>query len=234
MTDLVRTARSTGGWYLGLAITGMLGFLLVRPAIYVEGDPAATLANLTSKDGLARLGVLLELSIVVTQALAAVWFYKLLRDVRPVAGVSVAAFGLVNAVAIMASAVYLATAVAVASDASLAPGGDAAAAVGLLYQLSSDSWGVGALFFGLWLIPMGWAAVVTGRFPRVLGWVLVVGGVGYLLSALIGYALADAPSLLVDGLAFPATIGELWMIGYLLIRGIRPEPEQGHSARAIA
>ena len=117
MTEQVRTARVAGAWYLGLAVTGILGFLLVRPAIYVEGDAAATLANLQDKEALAHLGVMLEMGIVVTQALAAIWFYKLFRDVRKVAGVSVAAFGLINAVAIMASAVFLATAVAVAQEA---------------------------------------------------------------------------------------------------------------------
>ncbi len=224
MTEQVRTARVAGAWYLGLAITGVLGFLLVRPAVYVEGDAAATLTNLQDKEALAHLGVLLEMGIVVTQALAAIWFYKLFREVRIVAGVSVAAFGLMNAVAIMASAVFLATAVAVAGDSSLAPAGDAAATVGVLYQLSSDAWGVGALFFGLWLIPMGWAAITTARFPRVLGWILVIGGVGYVLSSVVDYGLANSPSLLIEGLAFPATIGEFWMIGYLLVRGIRPKP----------
>ena len=163
------TARVTSAWYLGLAITGIAGFLLVRPALYVDGDPAATLQNLATRQGLARFSVVLEMGIVVTQALAAVWFYKLLRPLRPVAGVAVAAFGLVNAVAIMASAVFLATAAAVAGDQSLLAGGDPAAAVGLLHQLSTHAWGIGALFFGLWLIPMGWAAVTTGRFPAPLG-----------------------------------------------------------------
>lgn len=223
MTEQVRTARVAGAWYLGLAVTGILGFLLVRPAIYVEGDAAATLANLQDKEGLAHLGVVLEMGIVVTQALAAIWFYKLFREVRNVAGVSVAAFGLINAVAIMASAVFLSTAVAVAQDASLAPAGDAAASVGVLYQLSTNAWGIGALFFGLWLIPMGWTAITTGRFPRALGWILVIGGAGYLLSGFVNYGFASPPSLLVDALAFPATIGEFWMIGYLLLRGIRPE-----------
>lgn len=223
MSEQVRTARITGAWYLGLAITGILGFLLVRPAIYVEGDAAATLANLQEKEALAHLGVMLEMGIVVTQALAAVWFYKLFREVRNVAGVSVAAFGLINAVAIMASAVFLATAVAVAQDGSLAPAGDAAATVGVLAQLSTDAWGVGALFFGLWLIPMGWTAIATARFPRALGWILVIGGAGYMLSSFVDYGFASPPSLLVDSLAFPATIGEFWMIGYLLLRGIRPE-----------
>ena len=223
MTGQVRTARIAGAWYLGLAITGMLGFLLVRPAIYVEADPAATLANLQDKDGLARLGVVLEMAIVLTQALAAIWFYKLLREVRNVAGVSVAAFGLVNAVAIMASAVFIATALAVAQDTSLAPAGDAAATVGVLYELSISAWGVGALFFGLWLIPMGWAAITTARFPRALGWILVIGGVCYLLSSVVDYGLASPPGLVVDALTVPATVGEFAMIGYLLLRGIRPE-----------
>jgi len=224
MTKEVRTARITGVWYLGLAVTGILSFLLVRPAIYVEGDAAATLANLQDKEGLAHLGVMLEMAIVLTQAAAAIWFYKLFREVRTVAGVSIAAFGLINAVAIMTSAVFLATGVAVAHDSSLAPAGDTAATVGLLYELSTNAWGIGALFFGLWLIPMGWAAITTARFPKALGWTLVIGGAGYLLSSVVDYGFVDPPNLLVEGLAFPATIGEFWMIGYLLVRGIRPEP----------
>jgi hypothetical protein len=229
MTTQKTTARVTGAWYLGLALTGVLGFLLVRPKLYVDGDPAATLENLTTQHGLARLGVVLEMGIVVTQALAAVWFFKLYRTVRPVAGVAVAAFGLVNAVAIMASAAFLATAVAVANDRSLVAGADAVATVGLLHQLSTHAWGIGALFFGLWLIPMGWAAVTTRRFPVALGWILIAGGVGYLLSALVDYGLASPPGPLVDGLAFPASIGEFWMIGYLLFRGIRDGGPLGSS-----
>ncbi len=224
MNTQTTTARATGAWYLGLALTGVLGFLLVRPKLYVEGDPAATLDNLTTQQGLARLGVVLEMGIVVTQALTAVYFYKLYRSVRPIAGVAVAAFGLVNAVAIMASATFLATAAATANNPALVAGSDPVATVGLLHQLSTHAWGIGALFFGLWLIPMGWAAVTTGRFPVALGWILIAGGAGYLLSALVDYALANPPSLLVEGLAFPASIGEFWMIGYLLSRGIRAEP----------
>ncbi|GAB93077.1 DUF4386 domain-containing protein [Gordonia rhizosphera] len=232
MTSQKTTARATGAWYLGLGITGMVGFLLIRPAIWVDDDAAATLANLTEKEGLARLGLALEMAIVVTQALAAIWFYKLYRSVNHVAGVAVAAFGLVNAVAIMASAVFMASALAVAGDSSLAPAGDAAATVGLLHQLSTAAWGIGALFFGLWLIPMGWAAITSGRFPAVLGWILVAGGAGYVLSSFVDYGLVGAPSLLVDLLAFPATIGEFWMIGYLLTLGIRSASATAPTSRA--
>ena len=219
------TARAAGLWYLALAVTGLVGFLLIRPRIYVVGDPAATLANLVERGGLARAGLLLELGIVVTQALAAVWFYKLFRSVNSTAAWALAAFGMVNAVVIMLSAGFMATALTVSSDFGLAPGGDAAATVQLLYQLSSNSWGVGSLFFGLWLIPMGYIASSSGLMPKWLGRILVIGGVGYMLSAFVVYGLTDAPAWLAEVLPLPATVGEVWMIGYLLIKGIRPSDQ---------
>jgi hypothetical protein len=219
-----RTARAAGSWYLGLAVTGIIGFLLLRPAVYDPDDAAATLENLMTDEGLARLALGMELAIAVTQALAAVWFYKLFRPIIPVAAWGVGVFGMVNAVAILASSAAVATALEVASDAGLAPADDAAATTQLLFRLSESFWGVGALFFGLWLIPMGWVAATSGRFPRELGWVLVAGGVGYVASAFLENAV-DAPAGLVDALTIPATVGELWMIGYLLVVGIRPAAE---------
>lgn len=221
------TARAAGAGYLGLAVTGMLGFLVIRAQLIDLDDPAATLANLQERTELAHLLVGLEMGIVLTQAIAAIFFYKLYRPFAPVAGFGVATLGLMNSAAIMASGAFMATANAVAGNTDLAPGGDPAATVGLLYELSQSSWGMGNLFFGLWLIPMGWAAITTGRFPKVMGWILSVGGAGYVLSGLLGYGAADAPGWLVESLAFPATVGEFWMIAYLLSYGVRPDGHRG-------
>jgi hypothetical protein len=216
MDALIRTARMTGLLYLGLAITGLLGFLLIRPQLFVADDPSATLANLVEHESLARAGVAVELLIVVTQALVAVWFYRLFRTADPLAASGITAFGLVNAVAILINAALLATAAELALD----PIGDAAATVQLLYLVSGHLWGVGALFFGLWLIPMGWCVLRSGWMPRALGWILVGGGIGYVLSAFIRYLAPDVP-VVADALVLPATVGEFWMVGYLLVRGVR-------------
>ncbi len=226
---LKRTARVTGLWYLALAISGLVGFLIVRPQILAEGDATATLANLVDNQALARLGLVAEMGVVAAQVLAAVWFFKLFRRINHVAALALAIFGIMNAVAIMTSAAFLATALTVAADPSLAIGGDAAGTVQLLYELSTNSWGVGALFFGLWLIPMGYVVVTSGRMPVWLGRVLILGGAGYVLSAFVGYGIADAASWLVEGLPYLATIGEFWMIGYLLSVGIRPPAEASPS-----
>jgi hypothetical protein len=217
---LIRTARVTGLLYLGLAISGLFGFLLIRPRLFAADDPGATLANLIEHETLARAGIAFELLIVVTQALVALWFYRLFRTADRFAAATIAAFGLVNAVLTLVSAALLATALEVAHD----PIGDAAANVQLLYLVSDAMWGVGTLFFGLWLIPMGWCVLRSGWMPRPLGWILVAGGIGYMLSPFVGYLAGN--TAIADALAVPASVGEFWMIGYLLIRGVRrPAPE---------
>jgi len=232
--DLKRTARTTGLLYLGLALTGVLGSLMVRGQLFAADDPQATLANLVEHESLARLGILLEMAIVLTQALTAMWFFRLFRSVDAFAAGSVAVFGMVNAVAILGSAALLATALDVAQDASLAAAGDAAATVQLLYVVSGHLWGVGAMFFGLWLIPMGWLVVRSRWLPPLLGRVLVVGGVGYLVSAFVTYLFPDA-DLVTGLLTVPATIGEFWIVGYLVILGIRaPQAVDGPAGRPDA
>jgi hypothetical protein len=212
-------ARTTGLLYLGLAISGMLGFLWTRPRLYDAGDPAATLANLTQNPNLATALVVFELLIVLTQALTAAWFYRLFRPSDPVSAAGIAAFGLINSTIILVSAALLGAANSIAGD----PFGDAANTVQLLFTISGELWSVGAVFFGLWLIPMGTAVLNTGLMPKALGWLLVVSGVGYVLHAFLRF----------EPLAFPATIGEFWIIGYLLIFGTR-KPSQGRLAEGGA
>lgn len=216
MPTLIRTARTTGLLYLGLALTGAAGFLLIRSQLFAADNPGTTLANLVQHETLARLGLTMELLTVVTQALAALWFYRLFRTADPLAAAGIAAFGLVNAVAILVSAALSATAIEFAPT----PTGDAATTVHLLYSAGDNLWGVGALFFGLWLIPMGQCVLRSGWMPRVLGWILVGGGIGYLLSTFAKYLAPGAP-VVADVLVLPSVVGEFWMIGYLLVHGVR-------------
>jgi hypothetical protein len=229
MSPLTRIARTTGALYLGLAVTGGLGFLAVRAQLFVADDAPATLAHLLEREGLARAGIALELLVVLTQALTAVWFYRLFHRVDAVAAGSIAAFGLVNAVEILGSAALLATAV----EAATHPFGDPAANVQLMYLVSGHLWTVGGLFFGLWLMPMGWCVLRSGWMPRVLGWILIGGGAGYVLGSFVTYLLPRA-EVVADVLVLPATVGELWMVGYLLIRGVRAHAslEQPRAAAA--
>lgn len=220
MDPKVKTARITGLLYLALAISGVIGFLVIRSRIYVPEDAVATFENLRAQLPLARLGAAADLTIVVAQALAAVWFYKLFRDHNRLAAGALAGFGLVNSVILMVATIFSSAAILVVADGSLAAAGDQQAVVQLLYQLNDSAWDVGAIFFGLWLIPMGYIVWTEQVMPRALGMTLMIGGMGYVASAYVSQLLPES-TVLFEALSYPASVGEFWMIGYLLFVGIR-------------
>ncbi len=219
VTDLKRTARTTGLLYLGFFVAGIAGSIMVRGQLFAADDPNGTLSNLVAHESLARVGIALELGIVLAQALTAVWFYRLFRSVDTFAAGSLAVFGMVNAVAILGSAAVLATALDVATDRSLVVTGGAAATVQLLYVASGHLWGVAALFFGLWLLPMGWLVIRSRWLPRLLGWLLAAAGACYIVSAFVSYLFSNA-DLVTQLLQIPSIIGEAWIMGYLIIVGV--------------
>ena len=224
--ELIKTARIAGFWYLLLAIFGILGFMVFHSQIYLSSDPEQTLTNLIEQESLSRVRLLFELLIVLSQALAALWFYKLFKGISDWQAWAVGIWGSVNAVVIMLSAIAMAAAIQIAGSAVQAFE-DKVLLIDLLGQLIKHSWNVGGLFFGLWLIPMGNIIVTSKRMPVWLGRTLILGGIGYILSTLISYM--GFQHALLNVLTIPATIGEFWMIGYLLIYGIRPLNEQNAS-----
>ncbi len=209
--------RLSGLFYLGLAITGGLGFLVIRPALFAAGDPAQTLANLVERESLSRIGVALELGVATFQALAAVWFAKLFRDTDAFTAGVLALFGMVNAIMLLVSAALLRAALDIAVGAT----GVDPEASHVLILISSRLWDVCNIFFGLWLIPMGRLVWKASFGHRALGWFLIVGGVGYVLLPYVA-VLAPNAGVSIALLPMAATVGEFWMIGLLLWTGLRP------------
>lgn len=220
-SELVTTARTAGTWYLAMAISGFLGFLIFHPQVFDSEDSQKTLTNLIDLESLARTRLLLEFAIIVSQALTAVWFYKLFRHINEWAAWTVGIWGMINSVAIMISAISIGSAIEIASSSQSVE--DKVILIELLSSLITNAWGVGGLFFGLWLIPLGYIIISSKRMPIWLGRTLIAGGIGYLISTTLNYIGIESPML--GYLIVPATVGEFWMIGYLLIFGIRPVNE---------
>jgi len=222
-SQLANTARIAGIWYLIMAISGILGFMVFHPQIFVSGNPEKTLTNLIDLESTARIRLLFEFAIVVSQALTAVWFYKLFKNINEWAAWTLGIWGMINSVAIMISAISIASAIGIA-NASIQTMEDKVLLIQIFQNIIANAWGVGGLFFGLWLFPMGYIVIKSKRMPIWLGIVIFLGGIGYLISTVISYMGIDFPYNRI--LILPATIGEFWMVGYLLMFGIRPVNEQ--------
>lgn len=224
-----RLVQLTGLAYLANAVTGALSYFVIRPELIVAGDAPATMMRLVDNEALARVGLVVDLALITSGTLTALLFFALFRSLDTALAVALTAFAFMGGVAITVGTIASAKALDVAIGGTETYE-SASALVLVLSELHDTSWSIGALFFGLWLIPLGVLALRSGWIPRILGWTLAIGGVGYIASAALDQLRPEA-STAVELLTMPASLGEFSMIIYLLIRGVR---SNGLTSRSMA
>jgi len=224
-----RRARIAGVFYLIVGIFGGFAEGFVDPKMYVAGNAAATAGNLVANAGLVRMGVVAHLVDGVFFVLTAVALYLLLNHVhKNVARVMVLFVALAVGI-ICLNAVFQFEGVQVATDSSYAAAFGAAGSNALvLLLLDIQHYGTLAaqVFFGLWLAPLGYLAYKSGLFPKTLGVVLVAATVSYLLDVLAAFLVPDFATQIHPFLIIVPAIAEVWMVLYLLVKGVRV-PAQG-------
>lgn len=230
-------ARLAGLLYLIVGISGGFAQLGVRMSVFVPGDPAATTDRIRSSAEAVRLGFVGDAVNVTAFILLGLVLYRLLASVNARAAASFVVFNAI-AVAIMGvslighmGSLLLATEPAYAS----ALGATQADALSYLFlDLHRHGYLVAEIFFGLWLIPLGYVVQRSGFFPRVIGPALVIGGFGYLASAaLTMLSPGFDPGIASTLVAIPAGIAEVGFLLWLLVRGANV-PAQAPSSPAAA
>jgi hypothetical protein len=80
---------------------------------------------------------------------------------------------------------------------------------------------VAQVFFGLWLIPLGYLANRSGMFPKWLGMILITGGICYIIDLLTAFLVPDFGQKIHGFVIIPSAIAEISMVLYLLIVGVK-------------
>jgi len=93
----------------------------------------------------------------------------------------------------------------------------------VLLLLDTQHYGtlVAQIFFGLWLVPLGYLAYRSALFPKWLGVVLVAGGVCYLVDLLAAFLVPAFGHEIHAVVVIPSAIAEISMVLYLLVVGVR-------------
>lgn len=224
-------ARIAGVLYLLVGVFGGFAEGFVEPKMYVAGNAAATAGNVVANAGLVRIGVLADLLDPTLFVFLALTLYGLLNRIDR--GMARA---MVVLVAISAGLQVLATVVEfeglrVATDSAYATAlgaGGASALVMLLIDTQHYGLLGAQIFFGLWLAPLGYLAYQSGWFPRALGAALVIGAACYILDVVAQFAVPGLGQKIAGFIVLPSAIAEVWMLGYLLLVGIRT-PKLGQS-----
>jgi hypothetical protein len=217
-------ARIAGLLYLTVAIFGGFAHLFVRATVYVPGDAATTADNVLANTGLVRFGVFADLLQATVFLLLAMTLYMLLKHVSKNAAQAMVVFVAIATAIITLNMVFQFAALLVATDptyvASFGAEGSNAVVL-LLLDIQHYGYLIAQIFFGLWLIPLGYLAYRSGMFPRALGVLLIIGGTGYLLDTVGSFLIPNFSEAISAVIVMPAGIAELWMVGYLLVIGVR-------------
>jgi hypothetical protein len=229
-----RLAQIAGLLYLIVGIFSGFAFGYVLPKIYAAGDATTTAANVAANSGLVRLGVVADLAQATVMVFLAMTLYLLLRHVSQNAARAMVVLATVAATIMCLNLVFEFAALLVATDPSYATALGTAgsnALVLLLLDIQHYGYLIAQIFFGLWLIPMGYLAFKSGMFARALSVVLVVAGFAYLVDLVIAFLAPDLGKQIHGLLAIAPIIAEPWMVGYLLWIGVRsPRPADRASA----
>jgi hypothetical protein len=224
MKSIKKSARIAGILYLLVGIFGGFSEGFVDPAMYTAGNAAVSASTLLANPGLVRMGVVSHLLDGTFFLFLALSLYSLLKHVnKNVARAMLTLVALATGI-ICLNAVFQFEALRVATDGSYSVAlGTAGAKAMTLLLLDMQHYGtlVAQVFFGLWLIPLGYLTNKSGMFPKWLGLVLITGGVCYLIDLLSAFLSPGFGQVIHGFIIIPSAVAEISMVLYLLIVGVK-------------
>jgi Domain of unknown function (DUF4386) len=216
-----KTARTAGFLYLLLVPFGFFGGEYIL-SITVPGNAVATVSNIIAHTMLFRLSILSALITPIVTVLVALFLYKLFKSVNKNQAVLMVVFALAALpIAMLNELNHFAVLLLLNGTDYLKVFSVDQLYSQVMFFLDLSHYGafIAAIFWGLWLLPMGYLVFKSGFLPRIIGVLLIIAGFGYIIDAA---ALFLLPDLNIDISQF-TFIGELLLLLWLLIKGVNVE-----------
>ena len=222
-----KAARVAGAIYLSLVFTAPLRLIYIPSALFVRGNATATADNIAAHELLFRLGIVGDLLTGTIAIFLVLALYRLLKEVdQNHAALMVILGGLMVAPIYFLNALNDVAALLLVRGADFLsvfekPQRDALAV--LFLRLHHHGVVANEIFWGLWLFPLAVLVIRSGFLPRILGIWLIINGFAYLTISFTGLLLPQY-EVMVSNIAFPALLGEVAIMLWLLIKGVKVQP----------
>lgn len=225
MNNNKKIARIAGLLYLIVIICGVFAELVVRAKLFDIQDTGATVSNIQSSEFLFRLSFVSDLMMQTSYFFLPMVLFLLFKKVnKPAASAMV--LSVTVAVAIMCTNMLNHYApLQLLSNVKYLNGFSAEqlhTQVMFYLDLHNKGYHIAQIFFGIWLLPLGYLVYQSGMFPKIIGIFLMVGCFGYLADFIVFFLFPDAKNI-AELLTIPADLGEISFCLYLLIKGIRDQ-----------
>ena len=210
--------------FLVLVMTGIFAEFFVRQKLYVLNDHAATAQNIILNQGLFRLGFVSDLVMSTMFFVYGYMLYLIFKAVNR----HVSLFLLLCVVISVAMFCQNALNQFAVLDLLTNTGYSAAFAADELQVLSSffqnihiKGYYVNQIFYGLYLLPLGYLIIKSSIVPKLIGVFLLLGFTGDMIDFVVYFLLPDIESIWLDNITVPADIGELSLCLWFLIKGVQ-------------
>lgn len=226
MDPIRRQSRVAGALYLLVALVAPISLVVVPGRLFDPASAAVTAEHLRQGEGWLRLGIGCELFHQAVEVFLVIALYDLLRPVSQGLARQMVLLGLVPIPIMFVNVLNEVAALMLARGPDYLGVFDRAqldALAMLFVKLHGQGVQVAAVFWGLWLFPLGLLVWRSGFIPKVIGALVMAAGVGYLLGATVTLV---APVWLsrVGTLTLVLETGELSLVLWLLVLVARSRP----------
>jgi hypothetical protein len=226
MSTIHNPGRVAGFIYLLLVVLAPFRLIYIPSVLYVRGNATATANNIAAHEVVFRLGIVSDLLCGTICIFLTLALYRLFKGVNQNLAVLVVILG-----GLLPAAIDFFNVLNDAATLMLVRGADFLSvfekpqrdALAMLFlRLHHQEIVAAEILWGLWLFPL---AILTYRsrfLPRFLGVWLTINGFAYLIISFTGLLLPRYEDM-VSNLAFPALLGEMAFMLWLVIKGAMPQ-----------
>ncbi len=211
-----RMARIAGVLYLITIVAAVIAQGLIAERLINYRDASITALNVVAHPDQFRFGFTMYMIEMVAQTIMTMLFYVLLKPVSKTGSLIAAVIGVIGCgIKAVSRVFFVAPAMVLEGKHYLSTfSAEQLHSLALLFfNINEMGAAIAVVFFGFSTVITGWLIIRSTYLPRLLGWLAVVGGIGWLtfLWPPLGYRL----NLYIAGIGLLGSLATIvWMIAF--------------------
>ncbi|MFQ3576690.1 MAG: DUF4386 domain-containing protein [Cytophagales bacterium] len=198
---------------------GAIGLVYAPSQILDLNDAAITLKNLTEKALILRIGIISNVLCQIAFLFLAVKLYLLFEEVDKFLNILLLSC-VVSSIGVAFFLIYFQLdALFLPKQTYMSLGEMQSKAQWALIRFNNGIIFIG-FFWGLWLIPFGLLALKSGYMPKIIAWLLIVGGFSYISDSFVFVMFPSLKEFTTRVTEIIPTVAELSAVFWLMIKGI--------------